>query len=82
MGVHRLVFFSATRANVSAPCIQFINPKGCLPKNLKFDNFTVPNKNEMTKYAKQDIEANRNEDTMRLLVSKLNKKLEEVSLGG
>jgi 3-methylcrotonyl-CoA carboxylase beta subunit len=49
---------------------------------LKFDNFTVPNKNEMTKYAKQDIEANRNEDTMRLLISKLNTKLEEVSLGG
>lgn len=36
----------------------------------------------MKKYEKQDVEANRNDDKMRLLISKLNKKLEEVSLGG
>ncbi|MFT4679536.1 MAG: 3-methylcrotonyl-CoA carboxylase beta subunit [Flavobacteriales bacterium] len=36
----------------------------------------------MTKYENQDIEANRNDDKMRQLINKLNKKLEEVSLGG
>lgn len=36
----------------------------------------------MTKYKKQDLDFNRNEDHMRLLISELNKKLDKIALGG
>lgn len=36
----------------------------------------------MAKYEKQDIEFNKNEDSMRRLISALNKKLDKVALGG